>query len=754
MVIVLGHHPLDAMTGERPWSDGPRIRQRLEQANAIYVHGHLHTSESKRTGDSLESVLAIQAPSAFQAGDNARWRNGLMWGEVDLDAGRLVMEPLKWNDGDCEYKFDTDAGLNRNRVPGRDAFHLRLPGRGSSTETPVTDTPPTGPPLGWRIIDKEALAELTADRPNVGTMAGYFDGSLPDWHVALAEGVLPRQIVETTAGRFRLHHTGAPRPLATLLTGAGGEGKSTALLQVAAALVRDETQSWTCLHREAAAAVVPEDLFDGLARRDGHAWVVALDDAENAGPGLVAALRRIAPRTDVHLLLAAREADWTIRGLTRDMWRDVADFRPEAMPGLDEEDARRIVEGWRAYGDEAMGKLRGMSVEEVATALFGHATEHVARLGEGALLGALLILRQGEDLKERVRAFVAPLAGRGEVEGFDLRDIYAMIAAMHAENQLYLTRGVLAFALRCDEDALDRALRVLRREAMLDSGETYILTRHRRIAETACEALQDDGYDVKKWYPYLARSALREFVDRRSGNPDINNWQYELSRHFVGRGERGWTMARNVAKALHEADPDDVRLLVSYAKVLRQTNVPGDAMALLKSKGEPFRSDRGFLYEWSVIAGQIGDHGLGVWLGGRSLADGGAPLDDKRCKLSLAGLGRAFELLHASTGRVVFAEAQTVCGRLGLRLRDLDATTRGYFERHISAAARHGGPRRTPDQDVQILQRAVAAAADEMEPDNDPLFFEDLLGEPDGYRYTGLLRVIAGDAPTRPTRQR
>jgi len=57
LVIVLGHHPLDAMTGERPWSDGSRIRERIQQANAVYLHGHLHASGSQRTGDSLQSVL-------------------------------------------------------------------------------------------------------------------------------------------------------------------------------------------------------------------------------------------------------------------------------------------------------------------------------------------------------------------------------------------------------------------------------------------------------------------------------------------------------------------------------------------------------------------------------------------------------------------------------------------------------------------------------------------------------------------------
>jgi len=58
----------------------------------------------------------------------------------------------------------------------------------------------------------------------------------------------------------------------------------------------------------------------------------------------------------------------------------------------------------------------------------------------------------------------------------------------YAENQLYLSRAVLAFALGCDEGALDRGpLRVLRQEAMVDGGTSYVLTRHRKIAESRAE---------------------------------------------------------------------------------------------------------------------------------------------------------------------------------------------------------------------------------------------------------------------------
>lgn len=754
LIVVLGHHPLDAMAGEQAWSDGPRIRERLQQANAVYLHGHLHASGRDTIGDSLQSVLAIQAPSAFQAGDNSRWRNGLLWGEVDLDDGWLILEPWLWNDQHREYKFDNDSLRNRERVPGRDAFRLRLPGRAPAAPPGIVQPPddppsPTVPPPGWCIHNQESLTAFAADCPDAETMAAYFDGSFPTWRVALADGLRQRQVVEATIRRFRDRHQGAPRPLALLLTGAGGEGKSTALLQVAASLVRDAGQSWSCLHREASAAPIPEDLLQRLDQRPGHAWIVALDDADNAASGLVAALKRIAPRTDVHLLMAAREAEWSIQVPTREIWQGVADFRQEAMPGLDEADATRIVEGWRAFGDVAMGRLRGVEVAAAAKALHGHANEHAARPGEGALLGALLFTRQGEELKDRVRELVAPLKGTGGTKAHDLRDIYAMIAAMHAENQLYLSRPVLLAALGCNDRELDRVLHILRREAMLDTGETFILTRHRRIAETACEALRDDGYDIDKWFPFLGRAAEISWSRHGAFVPVLDRWRFRLAEHFVKKGTPSWPLARHIGKALHDANPQDPKGLVAYVNVLREAGAPGDAMAVLKEKARPFRTHRSVLFEWSVVAGTLGDFGLAAWLAARSLADGGDLVDALRCKLSLSGLGQVLGELHKLTGDRALASGRAACGRLGLRLPDLDATTRGYFMKHLEAEPQADRAEPSLAADIERLCQAVIEAANHAEPANDPSFFEDLLGDPETYRFSGLSRVMQPTAPAR-----
>ena len=120
----------------------------------------------------------------------------------------------------------------------------------------------------------------------------------------------------------------------------------------------------------------------------------------------------------------------------------------------------------------------------------------------------------------------------------------------------------------------------------------------------------------------------------------------------------------------------------------------------------------------------------------------------------LAGLGRAFEILYQTTGSAVFIEGRAACGRLGLGLPDLNARDLEYFTGHAGVRADGGQPRPTPDEDVRTLQRAVAAGADEAEPVNDPPFFENLVGDPNGYRYDGLFRVIGDEASARPASKR
>jgi hypothetical protein len=167
-------------------------------------------------------------------------------------------------------------------------------------------------------------------------------------------------------------------------------------------------------------------------------------------------------------------------------------------------------------------------------------------------------------------------------------------------------------------------------------------------------------------------------------------------------------------------------------------------MAMLKATGERFRDRRDVLHEWGTVAGTTGDHGLNAWLSGRTLADGGEPIDPVRCKLSLAGLGVAFRELSATLQEKAFAAGQAACGQLGLRLEGLDATARRHFASHAADGRHNGIAELSPEKAVDAIRKAVILGANEVSPHNDPVFFEKLLGEPEGYRYMALLRMVGG----------
>jgi hypothetical protein len=96
-------------------------------------------------------------------------------------------------------------------------------------------------------------------------------------------------------------------------------------------------------------------------------------------------------------------------------------------------------------------------------------------------------------------------------------------------------------------------------------------------------------------------------------------------------------------------------------------------------------------------------------------------------------------MLHEETGDQAFAIARRACGHLGLRLKNIDATTRGYFERYVGDSPID----RTYEELVRVIRAAVIAAADHVDPKNDPAYFDELLNEPDRYKYSNLLQIMA-----------
>ncbi|PPK73414.1 3',5'-cyclic AMP phosphodiesterase CpdA [Methylobacter tundripaludum] len=666
--IVLGHHPLHWLIEE----DVRRLRTLFGRHRVIYLHGHMHRAEGRREEGAGESFLVFQAGAAFQARDDEPWRNGLLWGELDCSKHELRLSPRYWNPDNMDWPTETGRFPEKLRVPNSDWWAYELP---TSDEIKPSSWQA---PDGWTLIDFAALEshrrDIAADEAE-----RFFDGAEPDWSLALCSYLPRRTVVDCLVERIATYQ-GKERPLVVLLTGPGGEGKSMAGRQTVVGLFERDPDLRVLWRNDDTASLAPEQL---LSLPQGSSWLVATDAADLTAKALYQAMEAlsVAGRSDVRFLLTARESDWRAAGGASLTWVNRADFQQETLSGLTEADASVIAGAWLKFGRvDCQGDAAG-NQGELSQRLF-NAAKAEASLGEGALLGGVLVIRKGEGLRAHVRSLLDRLQEISLANGNSLYTAFGYIAAMHAEGLDFLSRPALAEALGCKTSSLQKeVLFPLGREAAAGGG-MMIRTRHRRIAAAVIEIMQEEfGEDIGEYYLTLCRAAL---AARSKGSyvPELKRWDYDLPEYFL---QKHSGLAIQIGRALQEQDPNNTNLAVNLARIYRQSDDPENGARVLREfKGE-VSSTRVFWYEWGTCAGGTGDQALSAWLDGWSLADqsGVAPPDNDRAKMSLAGLGVAFAELSKSYLDPVFIEARHSMGQLGLRLR-LDTTTHRYFENHLA----------------------------------------------------------------------
>ncbi|MEO0357454.1 MAG: hypothetical protein AAF386_04010, partial [Pseudomonadota bacterium] len=524
----------------------------------------------------------------------------------------LRVRPLRYSSEHQEFKFNTDAGLNEDSSQDNTWFEYPTPGPQNTTKPKVHQKTELGGlhtetnskadlPAGWERVSKADLNAYQNASADTKFALQWFQGGQPTWQGILSSGVGLREDCEKIENRLSIAHTTAIRPSMTLVTGAGGEGKSSAIMQIAGKLVQSNSMNWTCLRRRVSAAPLSRDLLNTLNQAENHSWLIILDDAENTIRGnpeeqtefsLTDLMSKLALRTDVQVLLAARDADWRVLGGNRVDWDAHCDFSMQPLSKLTSIDAKRIVDGWAGAGADGTGKMHGIPTEKAASLLLQHAREEATQ-GEGSLLGGLLIVREGEDLRKRVGNMIRIWNKADGIGQYSLLHIYEMVAVMHANNQLYLTTPVLAKALGCTPNELESGpLRILRTEAMLESGTGYLLTRHRVIAETACSFLKEQGRDPRKWLTVLAIAAARFKSDNPGTDfPEIKKWRIDLPNHFTNFGdETNREYAVLIAKQLFTNEKTDPKRLTVYASTLRRCGRTHDAFELLSNEIENHHS--------------------------------------------------------------------------------------------------------------------------------------------------------------------
>ena len=698
----------------------------------LYLSGHLHKTSANVSVVGTSRLLTIQAGAAFQARQDEKWINRILWGHIEEGIGHVFLKPLQWSRDHQEWTVDSTAFPSDLRVQGEDLWKLDL---SPNVKTRSSDSLSAGSnltiPTGWIRLDKEKLNTFDGKLSGEDILS-FFDGRVPSWREALSPSIPKRALVGNLVEALK-RWTESPVPSIFLLKGAGGEGKSTVLRQALCSLLADG------IVREVLWNESAEDSVPWITSTSGAAklHVIASDDAELVAKEVFRLVKEAAQKNLLHIcfVLACRDTDWIAAGCHGLPWRTFAHVEELNLRGLTDGDARLIVKAWAAFGERGLGKLQGASEEDAAAALLKEAHDE-AYSNEGAFLGAMLRTRIGDDIGAHVKNLLVKL-GDTKAPGGTLREAFAHIAVPHAMNVLWLSQGPLATALGCGRAEIkERVLGPLGEEAVVAPTGTYILTRHRAIAEAAIRILDRDFHaDTDEILIRLMTAAI-ELASRQVFVPQLGAWRF-LSNHFQKAGKD--ELAVRLAQAAYKLDKNNAFFIVQFAKVLRMSAQPEASVELFRTSSAKVRRDRAFYFEWGISEGVAGYRCNSICLAAASLcdqADQAWPSTEDATR-AFAGMATTFGRLYELYADRRFIEACSAAAQLGMTIKH-DAAGEGYFNEADRLARDAAIDQVQPSQAVDRLNAGFAAAWERHEHDE---FSQHLPPVPE-FRFNRLLRLL------------
>jgi hypothetical protein len=691
--IVLGHHPINWMLPK--WQ--PAVRSLLAKHAAIYLHGHLHFAWAEPTYGGGAEFLTIQAGAAFQAREGERWLNGFVWAEVDIDEGKLKLQPRHWSTDHQDWVLASDAYPEVLR--DSEWWQYPIPGspearRLGQDPRLVKDAPP-----GWEIVSRETL---NPDSESIEDSAAtrFFDGALPTWEVVLSS-LIPRRDVVASVVKTLGGARAANRPIVTLLLAPACEGKSTALLQAACEVAKPRDE-WCVLRRVDDACALAQDALSSIVKGE-RRWLIVIDEADRVAGDLVEFLAALPgdARPRVHALIACRDSDWIESGAGDLEWSAVCDFHQERVPSLTLDEAEKLVEAWSAFGDEGLADLVAVPAEQRPGTLYSYCEDALARSSE-AFFGALLRARHGADLEGHARVLIERVRGRKIASGGTLGDALSYIAAMHSHGLPFLSRPVLARVLGCPAERLHRdVLARLGHEAAATSTSTFIFTRHQEIAQ-AIEVLleRDFAEDIDRLFIELAEAAITEFV-QGGFVPQLAGWRYTLPDHFVAIGRTD--LAIGVGEVVFAHEPYNSMTLLKLTSLHREHGEPTRALQLFRAI-EVDNPGRAFYHEWAVCESAADNQAAAVALEAYSLSDQCTEswLSVDSAAKQLAALGVQLGVLVAAYRDEALRKARAAVAVIGLTLQ-FDEEHRAWFSTYLDEATADGSAAPELEDAVDLL---------------------------------------------------
>ena len=729
--IVLGHHPIDWFLD----SEVEPIRSLLGRFTALYLHGHLHKIKAHYEEGGGFPFLTLQSGASFQARENEDWVNRFLWCELDLTTRELSIEPLQWSND--HQSWVTDGTAFPNRYQQGNKWVLPLPS--SITQQPIEKTVLSTKiskleiPDGWYLVDAQYLKDRNKELSNEQAIS-FFDGRTPVWQEAMAPQIPRREIVGKLVNDLETARRNGELRI-TLLVGAAGEGKTTALLQTACDLASNDAE-WKILFRYDSSALLPAEFVSSLP--DSGSWLIVSDDAEIIARGVFDSVQslKFSNTKNVQFLLCCRDTDWKAADVDHLPWNQQAIFSEKPLKGLNKADAEKVVSAWSAYGKEGLKTLDGLEHDNATAKLLLAAKSEETKSFDGSFFGAVLQVRWGAGLKNHIENLLRKLEKRNINSEKTLLDAFAYISAMHAEKLQILSKDVLAKALRVPVNQLrKKVLGPLGEEAAIATTGRFVFTRHIAIANISVEILAEKfDLDLDEYYEDMVRAASL-VIQEGTFVPDMGKWNY-LSSHFFDKGDQ--ILGIRLARATLETDTNNTLLTVNLANLYRKAEQYEQCVQVFRTASRPkFKKVvRGFYTEWGTGEGRANNLAISVWLLAFSISDQVAlpPPDNERVKLVFDSIAMSFLGLSEQFNNPIFLEACGAVAQLGLTLK-LDDKSYGWLQNARAKASKIEDV--LPQTAIERIQLGVVSAWEQRESE-----MPEWVSPGDKLTFTGLAKLL------------
>jgi len=403
-----------------------------------------------------------------------------------------------------------------------------------------------------------------------GTEASYrrfAEGALPTWADAVTDAWPLLSKGQAVLNDAIAAVEGQSNALIAI-TGPTGEGKSTALRQVAVALTQ-QYEDVAVYWREQGAPSV-RDWLTSEARWNLRKVVLCIDEADLARGDLDALVEAQSADSDLIVVVACQDRLWWNLSVSRN---DL--FKVTLFDGIVEDDASLIASSWISNGVVSGTRIARRSVAAIAEELIA-AGGFTRGRPNSTLFGAILEVRDAEGLQARIADLMDKLykirIGGGSPA--TLGDVFSMICVLeqfgsHSRvRRGGATRELISAAANVGHNAEGGAiLRALGREATITFEGDYVFSRHPRIAASVVAWLQRNN-KLNDACEFTARVGGRMKQEGDSARAAYQDAYFLAST--VGSGDP----AKAAARGAIQGAPEYMEPRINYLTVVRRFDLP------------------------------------------------------------------------------------------------------------------------------------------------------------------------------------